>query len=446
MASAYYPLGMSSYNNTTNQGGYKTWKGTGLFGNPIGITSGNIRPQTNKDPRNVAIYKQGLPRPIKHYRRGKGMPIPNIIANNSNIKEEKYETIEANYYSDREVKTSISNKIIGQLVDRPGAFIVKDNSLENFSTINNPDPYIDNNKVNTNTNTINNDCKKCDGVGLISSWMPINNLTENPQPNTQNKLLCCNAQRKAITRVLPTSSNLTDNYYSNVGQYLYKRCQTYDQRAFNFITSVANKQIYDNLLSGKPVLNGLITNGDAPAYKNMYVANCNPTVNISNDIDISIIDRVASILFSKLIITNEEYILYVSEKIKSVNDFILFLNSSISLKNKNNALEVAYQIFNHSKININMNMNMNNVVSSTNSTNNGCKIVAYKPNNPQFAQQGAVKSSTQILKLNASTISANILNTQRTFGAGSLCYGIINVGGQPDTPFIYKGKIQECVV
>ena len=420
MSTAYYPLGMSSYNNTTNRGGYITWKGSGLYGNPIGITSGNVRPQTNKDPRNVAIYKQGLPRPIKHYRRGKGMPIPNIITNKSNIKEENYETMEANYYSDREVKTSVSNKIIGQLVDRPGEFIVKENSLANFSTI-------------------NNDCKKCDGVGLISSWMPINDLTENPEPITENKLLCCNAQRKAITRVLPTSSKLTDNYYSNIGQYLYNRCQTYDQRAFNFITSVANKKIYDNLLTGVPILQGLTTNVESAAYKNMYVANCNPSVNVSNDMELSIIDRTASILFSKLIITKQEYILYVSEKIKSVQDFILFLNSNISLKNKANALDMTYNILNHSNINI------NNIVSNANSTNNGCKIVAYKPNNPQFGQEGSVKSSTQILKLNASTISANILNTQRTFGAGALCHGIINVGGQPDTPFIYKGKMQACV-
>jgi hypothetical protein len=37
----------------------------------------------------------------------------------------------------------------------------------------------------------------------------------------------------------------------------------------------------------------------------------------------------------------------------------------------------------------------------------GCKLVVYKPNNPQFAQQGAVSSSTRMLKLNVDTIQLN---------------------------------------
>jgi hypothetical protein len=38
---------------------------------------------------------------------------------------------------------------------------------------------------------------------------------------------------------------------------------------------------------------------------------------------------------------------------------------------------------------------------------NGCKLTVYKPNNPQFAVQGAVDSSTRMLKLNVDTISTN---------------------------------------
>ncbi len=41
MSSAFYPLGMKSYNNRVKQGGYKSWKGAGV---PVGITSGTIRP------------------------------------------------------------------------------------------------------------------------------------------------------------------------------------------------------------------------------------------------------------------------------------------------------------------------------------------------------------------------------------------------------------------
>ena len=38
---------------------------------------------------------------------------------------------------------------------------------------------------------------------------------------------------------------------------------------------------------------------------------------------------------------------------------------------------------------------------------NGCKLTVYKPNNPQFAVQGAVDSSTRMLKLNVDTITTN---------------------------------------
>ena len=40
MSSAFYPLGMNSYNNRLPQGGYVSWKS----GNPVGITAGTIRP------------------------------------------------------------------------------------------------------------------------------------------------------------------------------------------------------------------------------------------------------------------------------------------------------------------------------------------------------------------------------------------------------------------
>ena len=76
MSSAFYPLGMNSYNNRLHQGGYQTWKGRGVYSNPVGITSGNIRPLTNNDPANDAVYKFGLPRPLKQYRRGISIPVP----------------------------------------------------------------------------------------------------------------------------------------------------------------------------------------------------------------------------------------------------------------------------------------------------------------------------------------------------------------------------------
>lgn len=312
MSSAFYPLGSNTYNNRVPQGGYKSWKGSGIHSNPIGITSGNMRPQTNLDYRNVAIYKHGSPRPMKHYRKGISVPIT-LSAFSS-----EYAQFIADYYSNTNVKSSSTPSLVGQLMDNPGGFIVKDNQ---FAKTNAP-------STNAQTNTIDNNCTTCNGIGLISSWFPINNLSEKPQDNvTNDPPLCCNNQQKASVMVLPSNTNLPNNYYVSSGQYLYNRCQTYDQRAFDFVSGTTNP--------------------------NMYIADCNP-------------------------------------QDKRV----------------------------------------------------GCKLVAYKPNNPQFAQQGSVKSSTRLLKLKTSTIGTNIINIQQTNGLGALSKGAINLGGQPSTPFIYKSKTQ----
>lgn len=437
MSTASYPQGMKSYNNYTNQGGYVSWKGTGLFRNPTGVTSGNIRPQTNKDPRNVAIYAHGLPRPMKHYRRGKGIP---ILSNPHQASSEKtkYELSEANYYSDRVVRNAVSDKMIGQILDRPGSFIVKDNGNINGNNI--VDPYTDNVPPESEIKDgCSNVVNVCDGVQIVSSWMPISNLTENPQQNTQSPLLCCNAERKAITRALPKSSRLTDNYYSTTGQKLFNRCQTYDQRSYNFITSVANNQMLNDFMqndSSAPVVSDFTGNNAPAAYKNLYVASCNPSIDTNNNVEISIIDRVATILFTNSIITKEENDLYIARKIISIQDFLVFLDMNVGYKNKEKALEITYRVLSDAKINVSR--FVRNPV--TNGTGNSCKLVVYKPSNQQFAVQGAVKSSMQILKLNASTISASAVNSEKKYGLNILSKGVLNPGGQPDTPFIYGAK------
>jgi hypothetical protein len=49
---------------------------------------------------------------------------------------------------------------------------------------------------------------------------------------------------------------------------------------------------------------------------------------------------------------------------------------------------------------------------------NGCKLTVYKPNNPQYAKQGAVSSSTRLLKLNVDTISTNAASIQNYNNTG----------------------------
>ena len=104
MSTAYYPQGMrqampaSGYNHKSSYFNkqYLSWKGSGPFSNPAGVAPGHIRPLTNNDMGNV--FQSGsfpsrtysnqrvfLPRPIKHFRKGRVIPsapisdVPNLI-------------------------------------------------------------------------------------------------------------------------------------------------------------------------------------------------------------------------------------------------------------------------------------------------------------------------------------------------------------------------------
>lgn len=228
MSSAFYPLGMKSYNNHTNQGGYISWKGTGVFSNPVGITAGNIRPLTNNDPLNNSNVGFGLPRPIKHYRKGRAIGDNNGVA------------------------SSGGGSLIKQMIDIPGGYNIFPNTVNETS----------------NTVNLNEHCNTCYGIGVISNWMPITNLTEKPETNTQTSTFCCNDEKKALRRTRPTNTKLKKKYYTTTSQYLYNRCKTYEQQQFNYITSGNS--------ASKP--------GDPSSINNTYVGNCNPNLDIDNPV------------------------------------------------------------------------------------------------------------------------------------------------------------------
>lgn len=211
MSSAFYPQGMNSYNNRSNQNGYVSWKGSGEFNNPIAITSGNIRPLTNNDPSNDVVYKHGLPRPIKHYRRGTSM----------------------NNVNNRQVQSSTNGgNMVSQLLDTPGGYVVKSGS--------NQDDV----------------CESFRGVDLISNYYPIQNVTEKPQPGQfscdQNNKPIGNVARNAIRRVLPSSTIINKKYYTTSSEHLYNRCLTFDQNAFNFKSKVDENTYYANCSMPQP--------------------------------------------------------------------------------------------------------------------------------------------------------------------------------------------------
>ena len=194
MSSAFYPLGMKSYNNHLPQGGYKTWKGSGVNKNPIGITAGNIRPLTNNDMGNVFQTGFGLPRPIKHYRKGTVIPVAPIIVEDPNNPEKFMEVSLINYNLNRLVKSSTGGALISQLIDNPNGVVTKQNM-----------PVVVG---------LKSDCDTCQGIGVVTTYYPNKPyLTENPEVNTQTAKWCCNAERKALRRVLPASTLLKKNYY-----------------------------------------------------------------------------------------------------------------------------------------------------------------------------------------------------------------------------------------
>jgi hypothetical protein len=367
MSSAFYPLGMNSWNNRLPQGGYKTWKGSWPYQNPIGVTSTNIRPFTNNDYGNVFPTGFGLPRPIKHYRKGT-VTINKTETDNNLIK----------YNLDRNVKSSVGASLgggsgglgmVSQVVENPGGTSMKENLTQSSEDV----------------------CKTCDGIKIVSDWYPINNLTEKPQENVTNSILCCNQQRKAKRRVLGANTNVKKNYFQTTYMYLYNRCQTFQQREFNFLNGPINSNVAQ-LISANPNLSyQLLTNakpGEPLSIYNQYVAQCNPNFTIQQGLELNFIEVVSGSLLNDGYITIDEY--HQLTELKNISIFLETIKQYVNEKIYNN---IVYDF--------------ETISRETLKNLKGCSQVYYKPNNPQFANQGAVSSSTRILKLNVDTISTN---------------------------------------
>jgi hypothetical protein len=443
MSSAFYPQGMNSWNNRLPQGGYKTWKGRGLFSNPVTVTSTHIRPLTNNDPGNVFPTGFGLPRPIKHYRKGTVIPVavPILVPDPSDPSKYIEQSL-IEYNVNRAVKSSLASSLgggnggtglISQLIDTPGSFIVKDNQPFNINQYNDVG-ILNNDSGLPETNKIDNECTTCEGVGGVSGWYPINNLTEKPEPNVTNPLLCCNQQRKARKRVLGANTNVKKNYYQTTDMYLYNRCQTFQQRQFNFIRGPVDQAILD-LFAKYPNATAKILEyskpGDPLSIVNYYVAQCNPNFTIETAVEIAFINQLSKSLLDAGYISQPIYLSLLNST--SVQQFISELQGILTTEQYKIVIEYLYQLAADP---------YNGSVVSGPSNPKGCAQVFYKPNNPQFAQQGGVSSSTRILKLNVDTISTAAAGVRKLKGA-NLAAQI--AGGQPvNTPFIYKFKAPTC--
>ena len=431
MSTAFFPTNMrrqssSGYSNksTLENIPYVPWKGTGLFSNPIGVTSTHIRPLTNNDPGNVFPTGFGLPRPLKQYRKGRLIPVNNAV------------DLSIAYNLNRSVKSSNGSSLgggnggtglISQMIDKPGSFIVKDNNIKDNGT-----------NIENGTN-IDIECKTCNGVGIVSDWMPINNLTEKPQPNVTNPLLCCNQQRKALQRVLPTNTNIKKDYYQTTYMYLYNRCQTFKQRQFNFISGPIDKKM-EQLFMAYPFVTAKILEyskpGDPLSIINLYVAQCNPNFTVEKGVEIGFINSLSQSLVDSGFISQEEYSSLINTYPLSVETFISSLQKILTPEQYKIVIDYLYQLAANP---------YNGSVVSGPSNPRGCAQVYYKPNNPQYAKQGAVSSSTRILKLTVDTINTSAYN-QRKLKSGNPANTAtaIQYGFNPNTPYIYKDKVPAC--
>lgn len=414
MSTALYPQGMrgampaSGYNHksTYYNKQYATWKGTGVLSNPVGIAPSHIRPLTNNDSGNVFLSgsfpsrtyphtRVFLPRPIKHFRKGRVVPnIPITVTVPNPDDPDQYHEVELiNYNMNRIVKSSTGQSLGGgfggsgllnEMMDKPGAYIVKQNVPKEINE----------------SNQSNIDCKTCEGVGVVASYYPNNTyVEENPIPQTQNPVWCCNEEYKALRRVIYANSYLKQNYFPTHSEYLKNRCQTYDQKVFNFAQPLQASRAAALAEAGiTPAQIQQAKPGSPLALFNTYVANCYPNADVFDATENALIAKFLDILLKKGFITQEQIAQYTTTTEKYNFDTLVQYIGDFTESERLRALE-ELQIF--------INNPYWGVPFAGVSNPNGCKLTVYKPNNYQFAKQGAVSSSTRMLKLNVDTISTN---------------------------------------
>lgn len=429
MSTAYFSQGMRpmgaggfAFNSSNMNVAYVPWKSTGVFANPVGVTATHIRPLTNRDPGNVFPTGFGLPRPIKHYRKGTVLRELQKWAAPALADEPaaKAEQAQIAYNLNRAVKSSTGSSLgggnggtgmIAQVMEMPGATSFKENQVrtavevQELATGNTYTPA----HASNGEQQMERECDRCTGVGVVSSWMPVNNLTEKPQANMTAGGMCCNQQRKAITRTLGASTNVKKNYYQTTGAYLYNRCQTFEQREFNFLRAVdpwVEQAAKEYALTPREVEQA-ITPGAPMSLGNYYVAQCNPNSMVAGSVELDLVQRIGAYYIASGKISEEQWKSYwdaVSrgETDASIAKTVAYLSSLLSEEEQQKLKYVLRQIASDPQ---------HAAVITGPSNPRGCARVYYKPNNPQFAQQGAVSSATRTWKLQADTITTAAART-----------------------------------
>ena len=452
MSSASKPLGMNSmpasgYNHksTTYNKQYIPWKGTGLNSFPVGTAPGHIRPLTNNDPGNNFQTGFGLARPIKHYRKGRVIPAQPITGvlnlngvnpNNGTIPISIDENALINYNMNRFVKSSTSiplggssssSGLLNDMMGAPGFYLVKQNPITEVDGV----------------SQLDIDCKTCEGIGIVASYKPNTTfLEENPEPNTQNPVLCCNDEYKAKRRAIYASTNLKKNYYTSTKQYLQNRCKTYDQKAFNFLSYRTNttgpyqdNNPYYAVRNAGPTAGSPETQTASFLDTNLYFANCQPGSQIYDATQVALIGQMLDIMVNAGILTQTDVTDFTALKINSIEGFFNWLNTL-----PENQKVPALKVFTDFISNPYWGMPLSGPSNPA-----GCQLTVYKPNNYQYAQQGAVSSSTRNLKLNVNTISTNAASINNYNNTGNLVNANqLYAGVNPNLINLQKNKAPGC--
>jgi len=421
---------------------YIPWKGTGAFSNPVGIAPGHIRPLTNNDPGNLFQTGFGLARPIKHYRKGRVIPPQPVEANNligkdpnnQNITLDINEAALINYNMNRYVASSKGTSLGGgfggsgllnDMQDKPGCFTIKQNQPNEINGV----------------EQLQKDCQTCEGVGIVSSYYPNTTyLSENPEPNVVNPVLCCNQEYKAKRRAIYASTNLSPKYYTTTKQYLQNRCKTFEQKSFNFLSYKSLDSSIDNSNNNPYVISvdtKTMNQPGAPlSLTNTYLANCQPNGQIYDATQNDIISQLLSIMVNKNIITQLEVTSFYKLNINTIQGFFTWINQ-LPASQKQGALNVFETFVNNPYSAIPLYAPSNQL---------GCQLVVYKPNNYQFAKQGAVSSSTRLLKLNVDTISTNAASIKNYNNTGPqlVTANELYAGNANNYANIFKNKAPSC--
>jgi hypothetical protein len=269
---------------------------------------------------------------------------------------------------------------------------------------------------------------------LTTDYYPTPFLTNNPLPVCTNPQNCCNEPRKALRRVRPASTILKKNYFTTLQQYRENRCKTYEQRVFNFKTdddAALNASILANNPNITPQMLKNAKPGSPLTLLNTYVGNCYPNTGLSGNTEIELVSTAFQLMNNAKVFNQTDINTYYSSQISSISQFVAFISNLKS----GNSKQAAF-IFSNFISNPYLGMSL-----SGPSNPNGCKLVVYKPSNPQFAVQGSVSSSTRTLKLGVSTIATNVNNSNALKGSSTT----LAVSSQkPFVPFIYKAKTQKC--